>query len=57
MSHDPIVEEVRGAREQILAEHNYDLGILCKDLQRRTEKAAKNGRRVIKRKPRPSTPK
>jgi hypothetical protein len=32
---DPIVAEVRRAREEILAECNYDLKALCEAMQRR----------------------
>jgi hypothetical protein len=47
VSSDPVVEEVRRVREQIYAGYNYDLKAMCEDLQRRTEEAAKAGRRVI----------
>jgi hypothetical protein len=32
---DPVVAEVRRAREEMLAEHNYDLTELCEAMQRR----------------------
>lgn len=48
MIDDPVVEEVRRAREQIFAGYNYDLKLPCKDLQRRTELAGRAGRRIIR---------
>ena len=32
---DPVVAEVRRAREEMLAEYNYDLTALCDAMQRR----------------------
>ena len=43
---DPIVQEVRQAREEIFAGYNYDLGAFLKDMQRRTEEAARAGQKV-----------
>ncbi len=36
---DPIVKEVRNVRDQIAAEHQYDLRALCKYLQERESRA------------------
>lgn len=47
---DPIVTEVRSAREGLLAASGYDLGELCRRL--RQEQQA-GGRRVVKFSPRP----
>ena len=46
---DPIVAEVRAAREALLAEVNFDLHTLCERLR---ERQAAAGRRVIRREPR-----
>ena len=43
---DPIVAEVRAAREAIAAEFNYDLKAICEDARRQTEDAARAGRVV-----------
>ena len=47
MKDDPIVEEVRAAREAIFAQHQYDLDALCADLQQRTDQAAARGQPVV----------
>ena len=47
---DPIVSEVRSAREALLAASSYDLGELCRRL--RQEQQA-GGRRVVTLSPRP----
>ena len=47
MNEDPIVEEVRRAREQYCAQFDYDLSAMCEDLRRRTEEAARAGRKVM----------
>ncbi len=41
---DPIVEEVRRARETYAARFNHDLEAICRDLR---ERQAQSGRRVI----------
>jgi bisphosphoglycerate-dependent phosphoglycerate mutase len=46
---DPIVKEVRVAREQISAEHNHDLRALCKHLQ---DRERQESRRLVTRPPR-----
>ena len=48
MWEDPIVEEVRKAREEHAAKFDYDLAAICRDLR---EKQAESGRRVIRREP------
>ena len=49
---DPVVAEVRRIREQILAEYNGDLHALCEAARRRTEEAARAGRKVVSLPPR-----
>ncbi len=46
---DPIVAEVRAAREALLAEAGYDLHTLCENLRARQ---AQVGRQVVRREPR-----
>ena len=46
MREDPIVEEVRRAGEEYFANFNFDLNAICDDLRRRTEEAAREGRKV-----------
>jgi hypothetical protein len=46
MMDDPIVEEVHRIREEILAKYGGDLHALIADAQRRTEEAARAGRKV-----------
>jgi bisphosphoglycerate-dependent phosphoglycerate mutase len=46
---DPIVQEVREIRAQILAEHQHDLRALCKHLQGRE---AQERRQLVTRPPR-----
>ncbi len=41
---DPIVEEVRKARDEYAKKFNYDLDAICRDLQ---EKQGKDGRKVV----------
>jgi len=47
MTENPIVEEVHRIREQMLVEHGGDLDALMKAAQRRTEEAARAGKRVV----------
>ena len=47
MNEDPIVEEVRRAREEYADRFNYDLAAIWEDLGRRTEEAARAGRKVV----------
>ncbi len=49
---DPIVQEVRRAREAYAARFNYDLAAMVADLQRRTEDARRAGREVASLPPR-----
>ncbi len=42
--HDPIVEEVRKARDDYAKKFNYDLDAICQDLQ---QKQGKGGRKVV----------
>jgi transaldolase len=44
---DPIVQEVRQARQAYAARFNYDLAAMVADLQRRTEEARRAGREVV----------
>jgi len=41
---DPIVEEVRKARDEYAKKFNYDLDAICRDLQ---EKQAQPGKNVV----------
>ena len=52
MINDPIVEEVHRIRERILARFNGDLKAYVCDAQRRTEEAARAGRKVVSLPPR-----
>jgi transaldolase len=54
MTEDPIVEEVRRARQEYAARFNYDLAAMVADLQRRTEEARRAGRQVVSFPPRPA---
>ncbi len=53
---DPIVQEVRQAREAYAARFSYDLAAMIADLQRRTEDARRAGREVVSLPPRPWPP-
>ncbi len=44
MIDDPIVSEVRRARDEYARRFNYDLDAICKDLQQRQ---AQSGRKVV----------
>ena len=44
MYRDPIVEEVRQARDEYAQRFNYDLDAICRDLQ---EKQRASGRKVV----------
>ena len=44
MIDDPIVAEVRKARDEYARRFNYDLDAICKDLQ---QKQAQSGRKVV----------
>jgi len=46
MYENPIVDEVHRIREQLIAEYNGDLRALMKDIQRRTDEAARAGKKV-----------
>ena len=56
MNEDPIVEEVRRAREQYAARFNHDLAAMWEDLRRRTEEAARAGHKVVSLPPRQVEP-
>jgi hypothetical protein len=56
MTEDPIIEEVRRAREELLAKFNYDLIALVKHLQEKTEEARRAGRKVMSLPPKRVTP-
>ena len=47
MMGDPIVQEVRQAREAYAARFNYELAAMITDLQRRTEDTRRAGREVV----------
>lgn len=47
MTDNPIIEEVRRARDEIFAEYGGDIELLMKELQRRTEAAKAAGRIVV----------
>jgi hypothetical protein len=49
---DPIVAEVRRAREVIAAKFNYDLAAIFKHMQELTEEAARAGHPVVSPPPR-----
>ncbi len=44
MSEDPIVEEIREARQEHAARFDYDLAAICRDLR---EQEAQGGRTVV----------
>lgn len=52
MKDDPIVEEVRKAREAYAAKFDFDLSAMLADVQQRTEEARKAGRKVVSLPPR-----
>ncbi|MEA2711179.1 MAG: hypothetical protein QOF78_3780 [Phycisphaerales bacterium] len=52
MSDHPIIDEIHRIREQMLADHGGDLRALAKHSQRRSEEAARTGRRVVSLPPR-----
>ena len=51
MIHDPIVDEVRRAREEYAKRFNYDLDAICRDLQ---EKQSCKGKKVVSFPPKPA---
>jgi hypothetical protein len=51
MTPDPIVEEVRRAREEYAARFNYDLRAMCEDLRKRS---AERGVKTVTLSPRPA---
>jgi hypothetical protein len=53
MPDDPIVEEVRNARDEYAKQFNYDLDAICRDLQ---EKQRQSNRQVVSFPPRRPTP-
>ncbi len=53
MIDDPIVAEVRKARDEYARRFNYDLDAICKDLQ---QKQAQSGRKVVSFPPRRPKP-
>ncbi len=52
MKNDPIVAEVRKERQKYSAQFDHDLKAICDDLQRKTVRAKKAGRRVASPRPR-----
>ena len=53
MIDDPIVAEVRKARDEYARRFNYDLDAICKDLQ---ERQSQSGRNVVSFPPKRSKP-
>jgi hypothetical protein len=53
MTDDPIVAEVRKARDEYAKRFNYDLDAICDDLQQRQVQA---GRKVVSLPPKRPTP-
>ena len=51
MIHDPIVDEVRRAREEYAKRFNYDLDAICRDLQK---KQSSKGKKVVSFPPKPA---
>jgi hypothetical protein len=49
---NPIIDEIRRVREELLKEFGGDLRALAKDTQRRTEEAARTGHKVVSLPPR-----
>jgi hypothetical protein len=47
MKNESIVDEIHRIREQILEEYGGDLRALVKAMQRKTEEAARAGRKVV----------
>ena len=48
---DPIVEEVRKARDEYAKQFNYDLDAICRDLQ---ERERRGNRKVVSPPPKPT---
>jgi hypothetical protein len=46
MTKDPIIDEIHKIRESIADKFNGDLHAICDDARRRSEEAARAGRRV-----------
>lgn len=44
---DPIVEEVRKARDEYARRFNYDVEAICEDLRKKEEQARREGARCI----------
>ena len=42
MTNDPIIEEVRRARDEYARRFNYDLDAICRDLQEKQNQPGKN---------------
>ncbi len=55
MTENPIVEEIRKIREDILAEYGGDLSALIRDSERKTDELRKGGRVVVTLSPRPAS--
>ena len=49
---NPIIAEVRRAREELLAEYNGDLNALMDAMRRKTDEARQAGRKVVSLPPR-----
>lgn len=56
MIKDPIVEEVRKARNEYAKQFNYDLDAICEDLQRKQEQPGKNVVSFPPKRPKPVGP-
>jgi YD repeat-containing protein len=56
MKNDPIVAEVRRERQKYSARFGHDIKAMCDDLDRKTEQARRDGRRVSSPPPRPAHP-
>jgi hypothetical protein len=53
MTDEPIIQEIREAREALLSRFGNDLNTLVKHLQDRTDDASRTGAKVVTRRPRP----
>ena len=53
MINDPIVEEVRKARDEYARQFNYDMDAICEDLKNKQEQPGKNLVSFPPKRPRP----
>ncbi len=49
---DPIVEEVRKARDEYARQFNYDLDAIFRDIQEKQQRRKERGRKVVRLEPR-----